>query len=342
VDTRPGLNPHRLAALIRQAVRRLDLDLSGLTVLTEAASGTYVVTPLIAAAAGADKVYALARSTRYGSIEDVTGQTLRQARLLGIESRLEIITQNTPAIIAAADVITNTGHLRPIDAAMVSHMKPTAVVPLMYEAWEFRAGDVDLEACRARGILVAGTNECHADVDMFSFLGPMAVQQLLDAGVCPYLSSVLLLCNNAFRPYMERGLRAAGARLDVRAEWGPLAGGAEYDAIICALTPEPEPVLGAAHAAAIAEQCPGCVVTQYWGDIDRAAFDRAGVPMWPPQPPPPGHMGMLPSGPGPEPVVRLQSGGLKVGEVLARRAFARDGEYIQMLDDCARAGTHAA
>jgi hypothetical protein len=340
MDTRPGLNPHRLAALIRQAVRRLELDFSGLTVLTEAASGTYVVTPLIAAAAGADKVFALARSTAYGSVEEVTEQTLRQARLMGLESRLEIVTAKTPEIIAAADVITNTGHVRPIDAAMVAHMKPTAVVPLMYEAWEFRPGDVDLDACRASGILVAGTNECHPGVDMFSFLGPMAVQQLLDAGVCPYLSSVLLLCDNTFAPYMERGLRMAGARLDVRSTLGSLADAAQYDAIICAMTPQRGPVLGAEQAAAIAERCPGCVVTQYWGDIDREAFQRAGVPMWPPQAPPKGHMGMLPSGPGPEPVVRLQSGGLKVGEVLARRSFDRDGDYLQWLGAAAPAGIH--
>jgi hypothetical protein len=340
VDTRPGLNPRRLATLIEQAVERLRLDFSGLTVLTEAASGTYVVTPLIAAAAHADRVYALTRSTRYGTVEQVTDQTMAQARLMGLQSRIEIITEKMPAIIAAADVITNTGHLRPIDAAMIAHMKPTAVVPLMYEAWEFRPGDVDLDACRARGILFAGTNECHSGIDMFSFLGIMAVQQLLEAGVCPYLSSVLLLCDNAFCPYIERGLRAAGARVDVCADLSALASGATYDAIVCAMTPRPEPVLDGRHAAVIAEQYPGCVVTQYWGDIDREALERAGVLMWPPAAPPRGHMGMLPSGPGPEPVVRLQSGSLKVGEVLARRSFDRDGEYVQWLTDAAPAGIH--
>jgi hypothetical protein len=139
---------------------------------------------------------------------------------------------------------------------------------------------------------------------------------------------------------MERGLRAAGARLDVRSELGSLAEGAGYDAIICAMTPQPGPVLRAEHAAAIAERCPGCVVTQYWGDIEREAFDRAGVPMWPPQAPRKGHMGMLPSGPGPEPVVRLQSGGLKVGEVLARRALDRDADYIQLLNEVVPAVSH--
>ena len=38
-----------------------------------------------------------------------------------------------------ADVVTNSGHVRPIDAETVAWMKPTAVVPLMYEAWELAA-----------------------------------------------------------------------------------------------------------------------------------------------------------------------------------------------------------
>ena len=55
-DSRPGLNPLRLVRLMRQAVARCELDLSGAVVLTEAASGAYVVTPVLAALAGAARV----------------------------------------------------------------------------------------------------------------------------------------------------------------------------------------------------------------------------------------------------------------------------------------------
>ena len=47
-------------------VEALGLNLQGKTVLTEAASGAYVVTPLLAAIAGA-KVYAFTRTTKYGT-----------------------------------------------------------------------------------------------------------------------------------------------------------------------------------------------------------------------------------------------------------------------------------
>ena len=50
------------------------------------------------------------------------------------------------------------------------------------------------------------------------------------------------------------------------------------------------------------------------------AFEfAAAVPVWPEAPPAPGHMAILPSAVGPEPIVRLQAGGLKVGEVLCGR-----------------------
>ena len=47
------------------------LDLTQLVVYTEAASGTYLHTPILAACAGAERVYALARDSSYGSAADV-------------------------------------------------------------------------------------------------------------------------------------------------------------------------------------------------------------------------------------------------------------------------------
>jgi hypothetical protein len=59
--------------LARQ-VRALELDLRGKTVLTEAASGAYIVTPILAAIAGA-KVFAFSKTTRYGKVEEIFSNT---------------------------------------------------------------------------------------------------------------------------------------------------------------------------------------------------------------------------------------------------------------------------
>jgi hypothetical protein len=331
-NVRPGLDPRRVAALIDAAVERCRLDLTGKIVLTEGACGAYAVTPVLAARAGADRVYAMTRSTSHGTIEEVTTQTLELARLAGVRDRIEIVAGRSPSVVAQADIITNSGHVRPIDREMISWMKSSAVVSLMYEAWEFRPGDVDLQACRDRGIRAAATNERHPDVDVFSFLGLMAVKLLMDAHVAVYRSSILLLCDNPFGGFILRGLRRAGAAVVVAESVSTAPPHQRYDAIVVAMKPRHVPVVTATDARMIADQWPGAVVGQFWGDIDRSTLNDLNVAVWPEQAPGAGHMGILPSGIGPEPVIRLQSGGLKVGELLSRGLPDPAHDCLQPID----------
>jgi hypothetical protein len=107
--------------------------------------------------------------------------------------------------------------------------------------------------------------------------------------------------------------------------------GDRCDAILASLTPRGKPLLGQAEAELIAQRWPEAVVVQYVGDIERAALRAAGLTFWPLEAPPAGHMGILPSAVGPEPVVNLQVGGLKVGEMLwrARRKGADSQQAVQ-------------
>ena len=89
-DARPGLRPDRLATLIRRSVDTMSLDLRGATVLTEAATRAYAVTPVIAAVGGAARVVAVTRATRFGSVDDVIRETMVLADLLDVEGRIEI------------------------------------------------------------------------------------------------------------------------------------------------------------------------------------------------------------------------------------------------------------
>ena len=322
LDNRPGLNPARLTRLVTRAVRACALDLTGLVVFTEAASGAYVVTPVLAAAAGAERVIAIARTTRYGHSDDVTTVTRQLARAAGVDDRLEVVTEKSADALARADIVTNSGHVRPIDGATVAWMKPTAVVSLMYEAWEFRERDVDLEACRARGVAVAGTNEHHPVLGLYPFLGAMAIKQLMDAGIGLRGSQILFVCDNSFRPFIEHDLAVAGAEVDTVETSTRWFDRDAYDAVLVAVTPRTPSALDPAAVGAIAERFPGAVVVQFWGDLDRRLLAHHGLSFWPEEAPRPGHMAALPSSIGPEPVVLLQAGGLKVGEVLARARLA--------------------
>jgi hypothetical protein len=301
-----------------EAIERCRLDLTERVVLTEAASGAYVVTPIIAGMAGAERVYAVTRETRHGSVRQVIDQTLELARFVGVEKQIEITTRKSAEMVGRADIITNSGHVRPIDAEMIAVMKATAVVPLMYESWELRQSDVDVAACHRRRIAVGGTNEQHPAVGVFDYLGVMAIKLLADASIAVHGSRVLLVCDNAFDSYIERDLVAVGARVTTTRQL-MTPSDEPYDAILVALQPRAEAVLGANEAALIAERWPSAIVAQFWGDLDRDALAAHDIPVWPAEHPARGHMGILPADIGPEPIVRLQAGGLKVGEVLLRQ-----------------------
>lgn len=318
-EDRAGFNVLRLVRLMNEAVERVQLDLAGKTVLTEAATGAYVVTPLLAAMASAERVFAVTRSTRHGTLEDVAHLTLGLADRLGVTSRIEIVTELTREIASRADIVTNSGHVRPIDARMVGWLKSGAAVSLMYEAWELRPADVDVEACRQRGIPVAGVNERHPAVDVFSYLGPLACKLLMDAGVAVFGSSILLLTDNPFGPFLVRGLGAAGAGLVSCRSVAEAPSDRHYDAVLVALQPRAggASVLSGTDVSAIESRWPEAVVAQFFGDLDRESLQRVPLSCWPPWAPGPGHMGILLSDIGPEPIVRLQAGGLKVGELLA-------------------------
>ena len=321
---------------MRQAIDDLKLDLGGAIVLTEAANGPYVVTPIIPALAGAETVYAFTRNTRFGTADEVSGHTQGLARAAGCLGRLRVITELGQDVAGQADIVTNSGHLRPLSRERIGWLKAGAVIPLMYEAWEFRRGDLDLDACRARGIPVAGTDEAHRAIGVRNYLGMAVVRQLLSCPVPVWGSRLLLLCDNPFAPHIAQTLRACGASVLVDGTLDPQRWRSDerFDAVVVAMRPRERKIVGGGQALVevgrVVEACPDGPVIQFWGDIDRQALAAAGVPYLPRRAPARGHMGGLLSELGTVPVIRLQAGGCKVGEVLWR-AMKATGDCGQAL-----------
>jgi hypothetical protein len=81
---------------------------------------------------------------------------------------------------------------------MVDYMKQEAVIPLMFEAWEIRESDIDVQACKLRGIKVAGTWENHPKLKVFEFTGILALKLVLNAGIEVFDSTILVWSNDHF------------------------------------------------------------------------------------------------------------------------------------------------
>ncbi len=325
--------------LVRQ-VKALQLDLKGKTVLTEAATGAYIVTPIIAALAGA-RVFAYSKTTRFGKLEEVFANTKLLAENFH-EYPLDIhyVENLSPEIIAQADVITNSGHLRPLDNQLLAHAKDEMVIPLMYEAWEWRDADMDINYIRTRGFKMGATNERHPDVDVFSYLGDMALKQIFEAGLCAYRNKFVLLCNNDFGPYIARVLAGLCDGLAVidkdenKTKYNPdeidWIGGfpdvkipasfRNAEAIIFTAYPFDQAWIGEKTAVSIQQiqsQLSDPYILRFAGDLDESLLSKKRVRIFPSHVHS-GHMGILPSAIGNDPIIRLQAGGLKVGELLSK------------------------
>jgi hypothetical protein len=304
--------------LIDQAIAATGLDLSGLSVLTEAATGVYSVTPVIAARAGAKQVHAVTRASRFGSVRDAVRSTMDLAAAGGVAERVTV-TEGVPfEHLGAIDIVTNSGHLRPLTRDIIGRLPRSAVIALMYEAWEFRPSDLDLGACLDRGIPVAAVNERDPSVDVFSYLGELCASHMHAAGVAVGNNRIALLCDNDFAEPIRSRLAGLGGRVSLYRSIRALSVG-NWDCVVIALRPASVPRLGEAEIEALAAAAPpGVVVVQFWGDVDRRAAAAHGLQIWPADPPRPGHMAALLSDLGPEPVVRLQTGGLRAAECVRR------------------------
>jgi hypothetical protein len=314
-------NHARVGRLIEDAVTRFELDLTGVTVLTETASGPFVVTPLIAARAGAD-VIAVTRDSRFGSAVDVKTYTSCWARRLGIASGIEVFIGDAIDRAGDADLITNLGFVRPIDSLFIGRMREHAAVTLMCEPWEIRAEDVDVPACVAAGIPVLGTNERDARLETFRFVGMLALKLLLELEIEVLRCRILVLSSEPFAGPVAACLRAAGAELtlvDLTRGDDPCAPEVQaalesVDAVLVAEHRDRRAVVGGASGLPLeALVARGTPVAHLAGRVDDP--DQR-LRKHPPGPVAPATMTVTTDALGPLPVVDLHAAGLRVGQAL--------------------------
>ena len=144
-DRFPGLE---IVRLIRRAIESTRLDLKGLRVLTEASVGYRRVTPVIAALAGADEVYAVGRDTVAASRKEAEEQTAYFAELAHVGARVKLLSTRLQAPLETVDVVTDLPGVRPVDESIVRNVAETAAVTLMRGAAHWHAADVDVATCR--------------------------------------------------------------------------------------------------------------------------------------------------------------------------------------------------
>ena len=177
---------------IKESIKKFNLNLEDKIVCTEAATGNYVVTPIIAALAGA-KVWAITKNSKYGSIEEVKSQTYKLADKFNISNKIIIVSSYDELEMDKIDILTNTGFNRPINKSVVNKLSSNCVIPLMWEPWEWRKEELDLQACYEKGIKVYGTNESDKRLKTMDYIGYIALYLLLKQKLTPFSSKILIV-----------------------------------------------------------------------------------------------------------------------------------------------------
>lgn len=323
------MNKGRIKKLIEKAVSKFSLDLSGLTVLTEAASGYYSLTPIIAAAGRAESVLALTRDSQYGRASEIHDLTLDLAHQFGIDSKIEILFKRDDPRIKSADIVTNLGFVRPINKDFLLKLKKSVVIPLMWETWEYRQEDLDLQECRRLGIPVLGTNENHPDLEIYRYVGLLAIKLLFELDIEVFRSKILVIGSGDFGKYTIQSLLAAGAlvsQLDI------IKGDSlkdykcrntirDCDAIVLVEHVSGDSLIshdGQITPNELYELNPSVSIAHISGGVNREELIEAGIPCIPKKFASPGYMSVATDYMGPSPLINLHTVGLKIGECLAR------------------------
>jgi hypothetical protein len=317
----------RIRRLLTETIKLFDLDLRGMTVLTEAASGNYYVTPLIAALAGA-KVYAIARDSEFGEKEEVGRYVAAQAELFSVNDTIEIMYQLSDRIINKSDIVTNLGLLRPIDSPFIRAMHDRAVITSMCENWEVREKDIDRVECRKKGILLGAVNEESEIRDIFRYVGYLAFKLVLETGLEILNNRFFIIGSDKFGRTITSVLKLNGAEADLidtetlnRETLSRLRDPEKYHAIIIADYTCKESIIaqsGKITAEEISEFFPAARIIHLAGEVDTDYLLQNGITCHPTRQGFTRRMTVTLDYLGMQPLIELHTAGLKVGEMLCR------------------------
>lgn len=296
---------------IKNAINIFELDIKNRVVLTEGATGNYVSTPIIAALGGAKKVYSYAKESKHGTVNDIKKQTLGLSKMCGVENTIEIVTTLDNVNLKEVDILTNTGFLRPINKKIINSLKKDCVIPLMWETWEFRDSDLDIEACHHRGIKVYGTNEDDKRLKTKQYIGYMVLYFLLNLKHTPMSSNILILGCDYFTSYAKDVLEQNNYKFDILSKYDNKIDVKKYNAIVLLEHNKKDLLIGKNGFIKTDDISSMVDVIHICGNVDLAGADFRYVPD---KPADFGYMSYTADYMGSQVVVDLHTAGFKVAE----------------------------
>lgn len=313
----------RTRKLIYETIDMLKLDLSTMSVLTEAASGNFIVTPLIAAVAGADQIYVVSKDSSYGQADEIYTYLRELMVFFEIPPDKICRIENKNTVADKVNIVTNLGHVRPITEDFICNMRHDAAIPLMFESWEFRDSDIDVPACKINNIPILGTKETAPELQIFRYVGISVLKLLLENGIEIFKSHILLVSSGEYLHAVKNVLIDNGAEVEIYNPYerddvtGNIAAFLRScDAVVVAEQRYPEIIIGDAGKHIdikwLLETKP--LIIHIAGLLDYDLLEKNKIIKKPSSRIPYGYMTVTTEYAGIRPVIELHAAGLKVGQ----------------------------
>jgi hypothetical protein len=324
--------------IIKQTIDKTQLDLSNLTILTEAASGFWAFLPFIAAKSNAKEVICITKDSKFGNIQQIKNNFSKLKNYFDEKSVITVYDKLDRSLINKADVVTNSGHVRPINKNFISNMKQSSVISLMWEPWEFRDSDLDLRECWKNKIAILGVNEEINDLNIMKYDGQTIIKILNENKIIIKNKKIILIAENNSAHYMIKSLLSEGSEIFVITE--TMENEFDYvnvigknlndknveqflkicDVIIINSEPLSKQIIGddGISISKLSNLCPNVSIFVYFGRVDYKQLSNSSLSFSPKHNPGSGYMSWNTDILGPRPVIELNTLGLKVGEILSR------------------------
>jgi hypothetical protein len=319
--------------LINEINSQLQLDLTGLTILTDVGSNYYSFLPIIALKANAKKIFVWCSDSQYGEAAHIIAEFKNIISDLRLDtSRFEFALNSKPGNqINAANIVTNSFHIRPIDKQFISQMDKDAVISLMYEKWELRPEDVDVDSCKLNNIRVAGTSENHKSLLIFNAAGNLAQKMIYEAGLEIWQNKIFVWSNDHFGEVITNSLKNAGASevncsTNISALRSKLR---NLDVLFLADYLESRNYFGEDQNSLFnikdfVELNPNIAIVHLYGEVKHELLMKHNVKIYPQFDGKAQKMSFTLGHLGLKPIINLQAAGLKVGEMLYHKNYSSD------------------
>jgi len=320
--------------IIKSSIEFFNLNLKNLIVFTELGSNDYMYTPIIAALAKAKKVYAYVKDSSFGSKDDLSYQLKKINKFFNFTKKINVVTDFQK--LKVSDIVLNSGLVRPIDKKKIDLMKSTAVIPLMWETWEFRKREIDFLYAKKNKKLILGTKEHF----LYNNSGFLVTKLLFESGLGVYKDNILVLSSGRIgdsicKFFVNTNVTHKRISFDKKNRKNKNLISLEYaikniknfDAIIVAEHQFDYNLLsndGLFQIKKIKFENPDIKIIHICGKVNQKEIMKSKLEIYPKKIAPFGHMSVSAAYLDSHAVLELNTAGLKVGEIMSRHRLNHD------------------